>query len=570
MSVKNTVSVPWSSSTLHVTFITKRLSLRRVEPVRPLFGLQSHETRGCYNKRHHNPSPPFAVFNAKKIAGNIPGEDPRAMIEAILEQLPLEQRQPVREDVNTSHLQSGEESAFDDTPATERIRGASVLETAKTECADAGNGTNQTDGGCRPSVYQGAIVHPAPHANLLHLEFKSAWRRLVKDLAVALLIYKDHNQEQPAEKWVIGFLGEIDCMLSHPVEAHELVVRAHRPGPDGPDAASELPNLVAGRFPCSSSGVGHAPGAQTLPNPKPEEVLQALAANAPRVESIHVAQWYTAGDNVMGDLLAALAGFGALTRLDAAAVPLFSPRPPQTRSALSGTFTRNTFSGTEMASLTALDILDSPRTSSSPGPWKQLGLSADLSDSHSDDDDTTRVLHIGKTATWAHSLSYKRHDAAVPSDIAHTRSSASVFTVTPPVCETSIWMRPMFSLGRIRLTIRLTKDNPGSIGDLAYGTDADSGVDMHDWDYEPDSENWRLVFAGPLSLKEAIVVVRRNHEYPLASRRMLRTLAACPRLESLKIRSALPAAVINQFLDGRSRFCQGRWRSGRQARSYAW
>ncbi|KAF6822699.1 hypothetical protein CMUS01_10983 [Colletotrichum musicola] len=67
---------------------------------------------------------------------------------------------------------------------------------------------------------------------------------------------------------------------------------------------------------------------------------------------------------------------------------------------------------------------------------------------------------------------------------------------------------------------------------------------------EHDGENRRLVFAGPWpSLKEAIVlVVRRDHKYPLAPRRTLRALTACPRLESLKIRLALPAVAINQFL----------------------
>ncbi|KAF6837402.1 hypothetical protein CPLU01_03026 [Colletotrichum plurivorum] len=57
--------------------------------------------------------------------------------------------------------------------------------------------------------------------------------------------------------------------------------------------------------------------------------------------------------------------------------------------------------------------------------------------------------------------SYKRHDAAVPSDIVHARSSASVFTATPPVCEAPTWMRCMFSAG----CIRLTKDNPSSISE---------------------------------------------------------------------------------------------------------
>ncbi|KAF6837401.1 hypothetical protein CPLU01_03025 [Colletotrichum plurivorum] len=74
--------------------------------------------------------------------------------------------------------------------------------------------------------------------------------------------------------------------------------------------------------------------------------------------------------------------------------------------------------------------------------------------------------------------------------------------------------------------------------DHAWSTtvhDHDSSVDMHDWDYEPDGENRRLVFAGPPSLKEAIYLVfRRDHKDPLAPRRTLRTLAACPRLRVAK------------------------------------
>ncbi|KAF6814534.1 hypothetical protein CMUS01_12621 [Colletotrichum musicola] len=173
---------------------------------------------------------------------------------------------------------------------------------------------------------------------------------------------------------------------------------------------------------------------------KPKEVLQTLAANAPGVESIHVAQWYSAGDNVMGDLLAALARFGALTRLDAAAVPLFSPRLCRT------------------------------------GGRPEAG--------------------------W---------------EVADGSATSS------------------------------TDDY-----DLQEGLDADSGKDFCDFDYglQDDDDVERLVFAGPPRLKEArVLVVKRNRKYPSTPRRTLRALAACPHLETLELRSALPAAAVNMFAD---------------------
>lgn len=40
---------------------------------------------------------------------------------------------------------------------------------------------------------------------------------------------------------IVGFPGLIECMSAHPVDGPELVVRTHRPMPDGPGAATEFP-----------------------------------------------------------------------------------------------------------------------------------------------------------------------------------------------------------------------------------------------------------------------------------------------------------------------------------------
>ncbi|KAF6822698.1 hypothetical protein CMUS01_10982 [Colletotrichum musicola] len=73
------VVAPRGPSTSHITFIFKGLSPGRVELVRPLRGLQSHETRGCYHKRQQNADSQFPVFYPDKMASRTPGEDPKAM-----------------------------------------------------------------------------------------------------------------------------------------------------------------------------------------------------------------------------------------------------------------------------------------------------------------------------------------------------------------------------------------------------------------------------------------------------------------------------------------------------------